>query len=300
MTSFRTGSRWRRALLFSLGLHVLMGLAVLVWPASRNFVRPVSSFAKRPPVRLHRPGPAANPHSGEESSGEESSEEGGGFRAAFRSDILIEPRIGPSPHAVASPLPPVSPLVAGPGKRPGSGKGGPGAGSGNGTRFFQVETTARRIVYVLDVSSSMGRDKLWDRACREVIASLDSLPADARFQVIVYHARARPLLAARPDWLPVDAATLAQVRRALIEVTPEGRTEHAPALSHALTLRPDVIFFLTDADDLTFPLLSQVARWNTSNAVIHTFELNRRPGPRPPGPLQQLAQRHGGKYRVVE
>ena len=79
-----------------------------------------------------------------------------------------------------------------------------------------------------------------------------------------------------------------------------GGTEHESALKLALKMAPDVIFFLTDADD---PVLSpkQLAkiRHMAAGIVINTVEFG--PGPKPAGPsfIADLARQNGGGYVYV-
>lgn len=290
---FRAANRWKKALFLSLAFHLVLVLAILFCPKPQD--QPISSSSKtRPSLRLERSRPQPT-----KPTGEENAEEGEGFQAAIHSEMLIE-----APKLVVSKTVPsamIHSAPSGPQLAPGPlpGKGGGVGSAGKGTTFFKVGTTARRIMYVLDASSSMGRDGLWERASRELVKSLDQLPADVAFQIIVYHSKPRTLLTAPPGWLTWDGLTPAKVLQALNNLMPEGRTEHAPALSKALSMRPDVLFFLTDADDLTYPLLAQVDGWNRGKTVIHTFELNRRAGQRPGGPLHLLATRNGGEYRLV-
>ena len=92
-----------------------------------------------------------------------------------------------------------------------------------------------------------------DVAKRELLASLDQLPPDAQFAVVFYNLRAtvfaddqghRGLMAA-------TKAHKAQVRTQLASIVPDGGTDHMLALRAALKMRPEVIFFLTDADLMT-------------------------------------------------
>ena len=69
----------------------------------------------------------------------------------------------------------------------------------------------------------------------------------------------------------------------------------------AIRLRPDVIFFLTDADDpkLTPAQLAKI-RHLAAGIIIHAVEFG--PGPKPAGTsfLATLAGQNGGKYVYVD
>ncbi len=171
------------------------------------------------------------------------------------------------------------------------------------TSFFQIPVYGRNIVYVVDASASMGKNGALALACRELEESLQKLPPNARFQVIVYTTVARTLLPRRPDWLePTDNmfAEVANALRALARQTPEGGTDHTPALRKAFLLGPDVVFFLTDADDLMPEHVSLVRELNKGRAVINTVELTTRHRGRLDMPLQVLAREHRGVYRAVD
>jgi hypothetical protein len=183
--------------------------------------------------------------------------------------------------------------------------GGTGAGSGKGndlgtTSFFQIGTQARRVVYVIDHSASMGLNASFARAKRELLASLERLPADAYFQVIVYN-RSSELLSLGSG-SSLAAASPESKRRAadtLERLQPEGGTDYIPALKRALALQPDVIFFLTDGDDLRLDQIQAITQINRGRAVIHTVELS---GPRSAqgaSRLEVLARANQGRYRFV-
>jgi hypothetical protein len=157
----------------------------------------------------------------------------------------------------------------------------------------------QRIVYVIDRSSSMGEHGALDAACRELLASLAHLPATARFQVVLYNRGASPLLLdGRTDLAAPGADSLRQVEAALAALRPAGSTNHLEALKTALTLLPDVLFLVTDADDLTQKEVREVTAMNQGRAVIHAVELTTRPE-QGDGPLALLARGNGGTYRAV-
>ncbi len=169
------------------------------------------------------------------------------------------------------------------------------------TRFFDVEAAGRTFVYVIDRSSSMGPSGGLRAAREQLLASLQQLPPAARFQIIVYNRVAEPLLADRPSLLPITPENLQRVAERLSGLLAEGGTDHLPALRRALALHPDVIFFLTDADDLTSDLLRAVARLNPGrHTIIHAIEMNPLNRDRPDMPMHVLARENGGTYRAVD
>jgi len=229
--------------------------------------------------------------------------------AAAPSEPLVrvaEPQAPPS-----EPWTPASPLAPSPVAPPGIGKLSPGLGRanqgpaaekrGNSTRFFDVEAQGQTFVYVIDHSSSMGPGGGLAAARQQLLTSLQELPPAARFQVIVYNRTAEPLVPACPYWLDTTPENIQQVALRLDGLIAEGGTDHWPALRRALALRPDVLFFLTDADDLTAELLRAVAQLNVGrHTVIHTIELNTLHRDRPDMPMHVLARENHGTYRALD
>jgi hypothetical protein len=165
--------------------------------------------------------------------------------------------------------------------------------------MFSLPPAASSVVYVLDRSVSMGVNNKLGLACGELLDSLRRLPPSARFQVIAYNTSAQPLeIGGRIDLLPVEPAVLDEVASALHKLVAAGGTDHVQALCRGLALHPDVLFFVTDADDLPVAKIDLISRCNRGTAV-HAIELSRRHNPRPDGPLAQLARGNGGTYRQV-
>jgi hypothetical protein len=281
--------RWRVALLTSLALHglTLFGLSRLPGGAA-----------------------AALPAAAWQGSGE----------AAVLGDesepvcFLVQRSPPPKPKPLAVPVrplpyPPVplqpsAAAVTGPGTaRPQPGplsKAGGGSGKGGSTTFFGVPTPADAVVYVLDHSASMGLGGRLAAAKQQLLASLEQLPPTARFQVIVYNSKAQPLLLDQPGMMPATTANKQRIASALHQLRAEGGTHHDQALLKALALRPAVVFFLTDADDLSDDYRLLVTRLNRHRTIIHTIELDTANLGRPAMPLQALARENGGTYQAVD
>src|SRR5262245_9429299 len=90
-----------------------------------------------------------------------------------------------------------------------------------GSSLFSAPASARRIVFVIDRSVSMGLGGGLQRARDELRAALRALPPDVRFQVIAYNQAAVPLL---PALLPADPDTVERALRQLDTLHAEGRT----------------------------------------------------------------------------
>jgi hypothetical protein len=170
--------------------------------------------------------------------------------------------------------------------------------AGTATLFCGVPAVGKSVVFLVDRSASMGLEGRLARAKREVTQSLERLRPDTRFQVIVYGKRAEPLAnSGRPGLLAATPSAAANAAHALELVVAEGGTDHAQALRSALGLQPDVIYFLTDDDDLTFEQVREATRLNRSRAVIHALCFVE-PGGSTAMPA--LARQNRGEFRVVK
>lgn len=178
--------------------------------------------------------------------------------------------------------------------------GGTGAeGAGVSGSLFPLPATASSVVYVLDRSVSMGIDRKLDFARWELIASLRRLPPSVRFQVIDYNDYAKTLVVdGQRDLLPAEPAIVAKAVAQLQALDAAGNTSHLAALRLGIALHPDVLYFLTDADDLKPEDVATITRLN-QRTIVYAIELTRRHASRPDSPLAQLARDNRGTYRRV-
>jgi Mg-chelatase subunit ChlD len=138
--------------------------------------------------------------------------------------------------------------------------------------FFGVPASGRVIVFVIDASGSMGERGKIERARIELRRSVSALRPGQKFLVIAYDESARPM----PDGLPrrADAEGRQMLARWLRTVDAGGETNPLPALKHALSLRPDVVYLLSDGE---FPpgTAAKVAALNADHTVpIHGVDLS--------------------------
>jgi hypothetical protein len=145
----------------------------------------------------------------------------------------------------------------------------------------------------------MGIDRKLDHARRELIASLRKLPPAVRFQVIDYNDYVETLIIdGQRELLPAEPEIVSKAILLLQSLDAAGKTNHLVALCRGVDLRPDVLYFLTDADDLRAEEIAVITKRN-QHTVIHTIELSRRRTITPDGPLAQLARENHGSYRRV-
>lgn len=186
---------------------------------------------------------------------------------------------------------------------PTGGKGGSAA-----TAVFGTIGEGQRFVYVFDRSSSMRATNMdrdpFTAAKRELLASIANLGDIHQFGVVFYNHEQTIFGSAsgsgvRMYFAKKENRVLAE--RFISSVGAQGATKHLPALKLALEARPDVIFFLTDADDpvLTEQDLRQIKGWN-AGTVINAVQFGYGPKQSTDGFLEILTEENGGMYRYVD
>ena len=174
-----------------------------------------------------------------------------------------------------------------------------GVGQGE-VPFFGIRDKGTRFVYVLDCSGSMAGSPILI-AKSELMASLQSLERTQQFQIIFYNQAPREMVLqgdrAQLYWGTDINKTLA--RQFISGVQPDLGTDHLPALKRALRLGPEVIFFLTDADEpsLRAPDLAEIRQLNQGRTRIHCVEFGKGAELNTDNFLKRLARDNGGTYR---
>jgi hypothetical protein len=140
-----------------------------------------------------------------------------------------------------------------------------------------------------------------DVAKREMLASLEQLPPDARFGVVFYNLASTTFADAqgRQALMAATQANKARVRSLLASVAPDGGTNHMSALRAGLALQPEVIFFLTDADLMTMKDTDDILR-EAGHTRIQAVEFGIGPDLGQSAPLRKLASASGGTYRYID
>jgi len=206
----------------------------------------------------------------------------------------------PGPQTTGQGLIPGSDTGGGSGAGGGSG-GGAGRGIGPGTQFFGARDHAHSFAYVIDCSGSMAARNSLEIAKREMLSSINQLAPDAQFAVIFYNHQAR-LLSDPLGQKGLMAATMtnkARVQTQLETISPFGGTDHMLALREALKRKPEVIFFLTDAVEMTNSEVNEILAEVGSTRIQaiefgYGIELGQRT------PLGRLATTTGGSYLYID
>lgn len=221
------------------------------------------------------------------------------------SDLLKLPELPPA-NVLGAGVPLSPPSSAGPadalsgvdGAPPPSVRRGPGHGR---TSFFNIDAEGNRFVYVVDQSGSMGFYGQLRVARSELQASLQSLDSTQQFHILFYNTRYREMQLRNREpglsWATDINRTLAG--QFLRGISPDGGTDHIPALRKALNYRPEHLFFLTDADQpqLTARDLADIQRLNKGRTHIHCIEFGQGADLGLDNFLKRLARQNDGTYR---
>jgi len=173
------------------------------------------------------------------------------------------------------------------------------------TEVFGAYGEGNRFAYVFDRSGSMngfgGRPLAAAKA--ELLASLEDLQSHHQFQIIFYNESPRVFNphGGTPRLVWGDEISKRRARRFVAGIEASGGTEHMAALMLALQLGPDVLFFLTDADEpvLSSAQLRKIRRRN-NGAVIHSIEFGFGPSVQSDNFLARLANSNGGQHVYVD
>ncbi len=175
------------------------------------------------------------------------------------------------------------------------------------TTVFGIEGEGTRFLYVFDRSDSMNGydEKPIAAAKRELIKSLNSLGPAHDFQIIFYNDAPLPyggVGGSGPKMLRGDEASKRSAVSFVRDISATGGTRHLTALRMAMGMSPDVVFFLTDADQpgLNYREMDDIqSRAARCGATIHAIQFGE--GPKRGGEnwIQLLASGTNGQYRYV-
>lgn len=174
------------------------------------------------------------------------------------------------------------------------------------TRVFGLPGVGSKFVYVFDRSASMSGfgGRPLKAAKRELIGSLAPMTSTNQFQIIFYNDK--PLAVSEGGKKPVmmwGADRQKQVARQFVAgIAAAGNTNHLPALQLALGLHPDVVYFLTDAEEpqLSAQELRKIKEWNGAESVINTIEFGAGPASADHNFLKEITRQNRGQYIYVD
>lgn len=173
------------------------------------------------------------------------------------------------------------------------------AADGSGKpQVFGVTGEGGSFLFVFDRSLSMQGPPL-AAAKRELITSLGQLKRLQQFQILFYNQNARLMQPQRMMFADENGKRQAESYISGIEAS--GATDHVQALLLALRSGPDVVFFLTDADEpqLTPKELESIRQKNPGS-IIHVIEFKNGPQQGKGETLRKLAEQNRGQYKYVD
>ncbi len=173
------------------------------------------------------------------------------------------------------------------------------------TSVYGLQAEGTKFLYVFDRSGSMsgygGRPLRSAQA--ELIASVNDLESTHQFQIIFYNEEPNVF---RPDGRAPrlvfgDEQGKSLAQRFVRGIIAAGGTRHLEPLLMALRMRPDVIFFLTDAEEprLSADELTTISR-NNKGTQIHAIEFGFGPSVGGDNFLRRLARQNGGQHAYVD
>ncbi|QDU79845.1 hypothetical protein Pla110_15640 [Polystyrenella longa] len=176
------------------------------------------------------------------------------------------------------------------------GSGVDGSGSQG---FFNSDVSGKDIVYVVDGSASMnspypGREKTrFGRVKIELIRAIRSMSPEQKFYIIFFNTEATPMPGRR--MLPAGEENADEALIWMSKHRANGETDPSTAIQLALSLKPDVIHFLTDGE-INPQLIETVRGVNRSRVSINTYCISNRDGEKV---VLKLAQQNEGRYKFV-
>ena len=192
--------------------------------------------------------------------------------------------------------------------RGGGARGGrPGGASGTGgeakVSVFGVEGTGHKFVYAFDRSASMDGAPL--RAAKyQLIYSLEALDSIHQFQILFFNHRLSlfDLTGGQRRIAFADDRNKRMAAKYVEGISADGGTDRELALAKALSFEPDVVFFLSDADDpMPASEVQEIVQLSQrKGTAINVIEFGRGPNPEQDNFLVQIARQTGGQYAYVD
>jgi uncharacterized protein with von Willebrand factor type A (vWA) domain len=168
---------------------------------------------------------------------------------------------------------------------------------------FGVQGKGSKFIYVFDRSASMEGRPL-AAAKKQLLESLQSLESVHQFHIIFFNTKTQSFdITSGGHRIAFASDRNKKLAGNFVGgITADGGTDRMYALREALNFTPDVIFFLTDADDpMSASEMAELARANRRmQASICVIEFGKNPAPRPNNFLARLAHDNGGQYGYVD
>jgi hypothetical protein len=174
-------------------------------------------------------------------------------------------------------------------------------GSGTKLAFMDIESEGHSFVFIIDRSASMSQSGRLAAAKAQLLAALKKLDKTNQFQIIFYNDKMEVFRPHGTRAFLADEPTKRLAERFVGGITADGSSEgFSRALITAVDYGPDVIYFLTDAEDIVLSD-AQLAGLSRSNrgGTIHAIKFGEGAEERIPW-MVKLAGHNGGKYLYVD
>jgi len=189
----------------------------------------------------------------------------------------------------------------------------PGAKGGSNASFFGISATGDRLVFIIDMSISMGhanyRQSRYERAVEEVLNSISQLQPDQKFFVYLFCFEKTEMSIGQPsgEFCSPTLENQKKLESWLNKIKLGSGTDPRESLVSALQKRPSCVFLLSDGQfngprfnngrygrGTTAVELAKTT--NTAGCPVHTIGLEDRKNQRV---LTRIADQSGGSYRFV-
>jgi len=170
------------------------------------------------------------------------------------------------------------------------------------TTFWKVEATGTSFVFVIDRSASMSHRGSLELAKQELYQAIDQLEEKSKFQVIFYNTEA--VMTSLGDGKLVEATQInkSRAKKEISKILPEGGTDHVKPLVLAFSLKPEVVYYLTDADMLSDEEVNKLTAINRQAripATVYSIEFGNGPNYSSNKPLRRLSADNDGTYSYL-
>jgi len=193
------------------------------------------------------------------------------------------------PRTITAPTqpaaPPQTPTTSSTSEKPASEKVTPASATGGNERTTgqsasvsplhgPLTKAGMSIVYVLDRSGSMGRERKLFHAAAMLKESLGQLGPDILFQIVLYDSQAViARIGGSCDLAPASPQNIREAQTQLSDLIGEGSSRHFEGLQVGLGLHPDLLLLLTDADELGLNEVKRLKLFNNKGTIIHAVLL---------------------------
>jgi hypothetical protein len=173
-----------------------------------------------------------------------------------------------------------------------------GAGGLDSVSFFNSTAVAKRIVFIVDASTSMEGEK-FERAKEELLTAVSNLNPRQRFFVYFFSDKEYAMFAPRTptDMVPLDTQNWEALVRWVNDQGLVGDTRPRSALQRAFAMRPDMIYLLTDGD---FNDDAHNYLMNVSNYRVRVNTIGFQTGAKARDVLEKIARKFRGEFTEVD